>query len=555
VQRVEDWLWGDQEVAVTGLDPIGEDPERRGQIPSAPRPIKVEFVINRVTSGVVRSSLAMAEGGRPQARLRSRGSWWRRILVEPARPRWIASQPNARWYAVATVCVGAFMGQLDASIVIVALPSVGGAFHSPLGAVVWVGLAYLLTLVALVTAVGRLADMIGHKLLYTYGFVVFVVGSALCGLAPTLVSLDGFRVLQGIGAAMLQANSVAIIALAMPPEKIGRAMGIQGAAQGLGLAMGPAVGGLLIAAGGWRLIFYANVPVGIVATALAWFLIPRSRDLQERVGFDWLGLLLFVPAVAGLLYAVTFLGDQGGQVPAGILGLLAGCVVLGVAFVLWERRSKAPLVDLRLFRRGAFSVGVSSGLLAYLVMFGSLYLVTYYLRYGPAQLSSAAIGLQLTVMPVAFGVTAPLAGRAADRLGARPLTVAGMLACAASLALLGLSRPVGAALLLPLAALGVGLGLFTPPNNAGIMGAAPRTDAGVASGILNMTRGMGASMGQAFVALVLGLAAGSLRLPSQVAGGFGVSAVLLAAVALLAGGLAALRSGEPLEVRAPLRQE
>jgi EmrB/QacA subfamily drug resistance transporter len=472
---------------------------------------------------------------------------WRRFLVEPARPARIRDRTDAQWLAVGTVCIGAFMGQLDASIVTVAYPTLHSAFHVGLGAVTWVGLTYLLVLVALVTAVGRVADMIGHKLLYTYGFMVFIAGSALCGLAPSLGALDGFRAVQAVGAAMLQANSVAIIALAMPPERLGRAIGIQGTAQALGLAFGPTVGGLLIALGGWRLIFFVNVPVGVMACLLAWFLIPRSRHLQRVTSFDWAGLGLFVPAVAALLLAITSLADGRGRVSAEVAGLLAGCAVLGGLFLLREWRARAPMLDLRLFRRVAFSAGISSGLLSYLVMFGALYAAAFYLESGPEHLSPGVTGLELSVMPLAFGVVAPFAGRTADHLGARVPTLLGMLLAAASLAVLGLLHPAGASLLLPLAGLGAGLGVFTPANNAAIMGAVPRQQAGVASGVLNMTRGMGTAMGQAFAALILSLAAAGLVHPAALVSGFGACALFLAVVALAAAGLAALRGRGPLE--------
>ena len=213
---------------------------------------------------------------------------------------------NAYWLAVGAVCVGAFMGQLDASIVTVALPTLQRTFDASVGAVTWVGLSYLLVLVATVAAVGRFADMWGRKLLYVYGFGIFIVGSALCGLAPSLGALIGFRALQAVGAALLQANSVAIIVLAVPKGSLGKAIGIQGAAQAVGLALGPTVGGFLLAAGGWRLIFYVNVPFGLVGMIAGILLVPRSRHLQARVSFDWAGLALFFPAVVALLSAVSF---------------------------------------------------------------------------------------------------------------------------------------------------------------------------------------------------------------------------------------------------------
>src|SRR5580658_6187003 len=207
---------------------------------------------------------------------------WSRLLVEPARLPSVRQRPNAHWFAVAAVCVGALMGQLDASIVTVALPSLQKSFHSSVGSVTWVGLSYLVVLVATVTAFGRFADMWGRKLLYVYGFVIFIVASALCGLAPDLAALCGFRAVQAVGAAMLQANSLAIIVLVVPARSLGRAVGLQGAAQAIGLSLGPSLGGLLLAAGGWRLIFLINVPLGIFGALAAFALVPRSQNLQRR---------------------------------------------------------------------------------------------------------------------------------------------------------------------------------------------------------------------------------------------------------------------------------
>ncbi len=267
------------------------------------------------------------EGASPAAGtddLRSTFAWGER-----ARPDWLRRRPNAHYYALAAVCVGAFMGQLDASIVTVAFPTLQRVFHASVASVTWVGLSYLIVLVAGVTAVGRLADMVGRKLLYTFGFVLFIIGSGLCACAPTLVSLDLFRVVQAVGAAMLQANSVAIIYLAMPKDRLGRGIGIQGAAQALGLALGPTVGGLLLAAGGWRLIFLVNVPAGILGTVAAWVLLPRSRDLQRRAPFDWAGLGLFLPLVVSLLVAISF-GRAWGWSSPRTLGLLVVAVACGI---------------------------------------------------------------------------------------------------------------------------------------------------------------------------------------------------------------------------------
>jgi EmrB/QacA subfamily drug resistance transporter len=466
---------------------------------------------------------------------------WDRFLVEPRRPQAIRDDPNAPWFAVAAVCVGALMGQLDASIVTVAFPSLQHSFHSSVGSVTWVGLSYLLVLVATVTAVGRFADMWGRKLLYVYGFIIFVVASAACGLAPDLLALCGFRAVQAVGAAMLQANSLAIIVLVVPARSLGRAIGLQGAAQAIGLALGPTVGGLLLAAGGWRLIFLVNVPFGIFGAVAAVMLVPRSQNLQARVAFDWLGLGLFFPAVVALLSAISFGSTQGWTSPL-IIFLFAAALALGLAFLAHEHRDSAPMLSLSLLANSSVAVGIASGLGSYLVMFGTLLVIPFYLERGLG-FGTARAGLELMALPLAFGVVAPFAGRLADRLGARPLTVTGMVLVAASLVSLGATRPGTLGLLLLLATTGIGLGLFTSPNNAAIMGAVPGQQAGMASGLLNMTRGLGTSLGLALTGLVFAVAGGASGEASRVDHAFTVALYVLAGIATAAAFVAAARSG------------
>ncbi|MGO8860335.1 MAG: DHA2 family efflux MFS transporter permease subunit [Acidimicrobiales bacterium] len=464
-----------------------------------------------------------------------------RLLTEPRRPRSIRERPNAPWFAVAAVCIGALMGQLDASIVTVALPTLQRSFHSSVGSVTWVGLSYLVVLVATVPAVGRFADMWGRKLLYVYGFVIFIVASALCGLAPGLAALCVFRAVQAVGAAMLQANSVAIIVLAAPGRALGRAIGFQGVAQAIGLALGPSVGGLLLAAGGWRLIFFVNVPLGVLGALAALLLVPRSRDLQQRVAFDWAGLALFFPAIVAILTAVSFGAEEGWTSPL-IVGLLVASAVLAGCFVRHERADAQPMMDLHLFGDLRFSAGILSGLGSYLVMFGVLLLVPFYLERGLG-FGAARVGLELMVLPLFFGLVAPFSGKLADRAGARPLTTSGMAMVAGGLAVLALLRPDTVGTLILLAAIGAGLGLFTPPNNAAIMGSAPPQQAGLASGILNMTRGMGTALGLALTGLLFSVSGGVSGGRAGADHAFSVTALVLGAIAAAAGMVSALRTG------------
>jgi MFS family permease len=334
---------------------------------------------------------------------------------------------------------------------------------------------------------------------------------------------------------------VAIIALAVPRRRLGRALGVQGAAQALGLALGPSVGGLLLAAGGWRLLFLVNVPVGLAGMLAAVLFVPRSRQLQVRMGFDWPGFALFFPAVAAVVFAVSEGNRLGWTSPAMVVLLGAG-VVLGVAFVARERRSRAPMIDGALFRRTQFTAGVSSALLAFLVMFGVLMVVPFYLERASGY-GAVRTGLELMVMPVALGLVAPFAGRLADALGPRLPSVAGLGVAAAGLVTVGVLRPTTLAFLGLMAVVGAGFGLFVSPNNSGIMASVPAEQSGLASGLLNMSRGLGTAMGLALTAAVFGALGGDGGVPSVVRAAFSGTLFVLAGAALLAAAIAALGGG------------
>jgi len=301
----------------------------------------------------------------------------RRLLREPRRPAAVRNSRRAHWYVLGTVCIGAFMGQLDASIVTLALPRLGSELHASVGAVEWVSLAYLLVLVCSVVGVGYLADRIGRKLLYVYGFGLFTASSLACGLAPSLTWLILARAIQGLGAALLQANSVALIAESLPRKMLGRGIGLQGAAQAIGLALGPAIGGVLLSLGGWRLIFLINLPAGLLGLALGWVLLPRSKITgHPGARFDLRGAILLAGAVGALMLLLSL--AHGLRYASPLLGgLLVIGVVCALAFCRNERNASSPLVDLGLIRRPGLSIGLASGLVSYLVMFGTLLVVSY----------------------------------------------------------------------------------------------------------------------------------------------------------------------------------
>jgi EmrB/QacA subfamily drug resistance transporter len=461
---------------------------------------------------------------------------------------------------VGTVCIGAVLGQVDASIAGLVLPTLEQVFGAPVASVEWVAIAYLLTLAALVVPLGRLGDLVGRKALYTWGFVVFVAGSALCGQAPTLGWLIVFRVGQAFGAAMLQANSVAIITAAVPRRALGRAIGVQGAAQAVGLSIGPSVGGFLIDSLGWQWVFFIAVPFGVVGTVLAWLVLPLTGPTavadaaQPPERFDWWGAALLGPSVGLTLLGLTYGNSWGWTSPAllSTLGLAAACLAtLGLV----ERRSASPLIDLRLLRVRSFSRGLVAGLLSYAVLFGSLFLIPFYLERILGK-SAAQTGLLLTPVPIALGVMAPIAGTLTDRIGPGPPTIAGMAIAALALAGLAVAPSDSLGLTLGLLALlGIGLGLFTPPNNSAVMGSAPANRLGVAGGILNMTRSLGTSLGVAATGAVLAVRL-SARLGAQVQSTIDAplaallpavheTLLFLAGLAMLAALVSTARRGDP----------
>ena len=446
------------------------------------------------------------------------------LLREPARPAVVREHRMAPWLAVATVCFGAFMGQLDASVVTLAFPALQRHFGVPLAGVQWVSLAYLVALVALLVPVGRWSDRYGRKLVYLYGFVLFTAASAACGLAPTLPGLVAMRVVQAAGAAMLQANSVALVATSAPVGRRRAALGIQAGAQALGLALGPVAGGLLVASAGWRSIFFINVPVGAVAVAAGWFLLPRTRHRPARQGADPLGLILLAAAAVGMLVAVSAISGLGLSLPASG-GFAVVALLAGAGLVRWEPRATAPLVDVPMLAASGIWPLLAGALCAYLVLFGPLVLIPQVLTARGGSVVHA--GLLLSALPAGFGLAAVVGEKVlpASWPDRRRCLAGGLLAsgCAAALAIPAPDMVIASWLGL----LGVGLGTYIPANNTAIMTAIPSGQAAAAGGMVNMARGLGTALGVAVVTLALHAAA---RLGHASAG----PAVAMAALALCA---------------------
>lgn len=405
---------------------------------------------------------------------------------------------SRKWYVMAAVAMGVFLTTIDASIVNLALPTLVRYFDTTFAIVQWVVLAYLLTISTLMLSFGRLADMIGKKRLYAIGFVVFTVGSVLCGISPTAFWLIGFRVVQAIGGAMILALSMAIITESFPPDERGRALGLSGTAVSVGIVVGPTLGGLLVDALSWRWIFYVNLPVGILGTILAVRYIP---DIKPAGGqrFDFLGAITLFSSLFCLLFGLT-LGQGFGFSDRRVLFLFGGFVLFLALFILIEWLARQPMIDLRLFRDRRLNVGLITGFITFLAIAGVIVLMPFYLEnvlgYSPRQ-----VGLLLAIVPIAMGVTAPLSGSMSDRFGTRPITVIGLAVLLVGyLALSSLDTKTSSlAYLVRFLPIGIGMGIFQSPNNSAIMGTATRERLGIVSGMLAVTRTTGQTTGIALL--------------------------------------------------------
>ncbi|MFO7548763.1 MAG: MFS transporter [Acidimicrobiia bacterium] len=419
-----------------------------------------------------------------------------------------------KWLVMITISVGVILATIDGSIVNVAFPTLVDELGTTFNAIQWVALGYLLTIATLTLGVGRLGDIVGKKRIYTAGFSVFTIASMLCGLAPGVGWLIGFRVVQGLGSVMILALGAAILTEAFPPTERGRALGLIGTAVSIGIITGPVVGGLLISTFGWRAIFFVNLPIGILGTLLALRHVPNTRPVGGQT-FDFLGAGLLSASLFSVSLALTLGQDLGFRSPPILTGF-AVAMVSAVAFVAVERRAASPMVRLDLFRDPRLSVGVTTGFLVFSALSATFLLLPFYLE-GVLGFDVREVGLLLGAAPLVVGIAAPLSGNLSDRVGVKPLTVAGLAILTVTFfGFLTLDIDTGVLGYLVLAIpVGLGVGVFQSPNNSAIMGAVPREYSGVAGGLLTLTRLLGqiwgiAVLGSVWAARVAGHAGGAV---------------------------------------------
>ncbi|MCI4327806.1 MAG: MFS transporter [Thermoplasmata archaeon] len=417
-----------------------------------------------------------------------------------------------KWKVLAVVSVGSLMGAIDSTVLIIAFPAIARDLSATLAEMVWSIMIYTQMGTALVLSLGRISDMKGRKAMYNAGFVVFVVGSGVCGLATNGLELVGFRGLQGIGGAMLVANSFALLSDVFPPNERGRAFGAISVVWGTGSVLGIGLGGLILSFASWRWIFWINVPIGIVATALAFLILRESVVPNPKDTFDLPAAALFTVGLSALLLGITEGILNGWAAPITLWPLVASAPLL-VGFVLWEAYvSRDPILPFDLFRSWLFSASLIAAVLQGIALFATNFLLMVYFQgiRGTPVLTAAFLLIPLSLALSVFG---PIGGRLSDRFGARVVSTVGLLI--QGVVLLAFSTIVAGTPLLVVAgyeaALGVGGGLFFPANTSAVMSGVPRPRYGVASGIMMTLRNsaMALSFAVALVALTVSLPAGT----------------------------------------------
>jgi EmrB/QacA subfamily drug resistance transporter len=414
----------------------------------------------------------------------------------------LLAEENRKWVTLAAVSFGLFMIMLDNTVVNVALPTMQRDLHVSISQLEWVVIAYALTFASLLITGGKLADLYGRRRIFVFGLAIFTLSSLACGLAPSAGFLIGARAVQGVGAALMNPATLSIIVATFPPKQRGQAIGIWAGVSALALAIGPLGGGLIVENLNWNWIFFVNVPVGILGIVVSQFAIRESRDTSAEQSIDLPGLLTSIGFLFSLSYALVE-GNSHGWTSPEILGLFAVAAVLLAAFIVVEKRQRLPMLDLSLFKIGAFAGSNVVAMLVSLSMFGVFFFVSLYIQnilgYSATQAGAAFLPMVTLIILIA-----PLSGRLSDRIGSRWLMGGGM---TLGLSLLLYERVTVHSdfwTLLPSMILGgVGMAMTMSPMTSAAMGAVPVDKAGVGSGVLNSFRQVGGSLGIAVMGAIV----------------------------------------------------
>ncbi|MGD0701244.1 MAG: MFS transporter [Trebonia sp.] len=437
------------------------------------------------------------------------------VVHETGQSLSVALGSGRRAVVLGVCCSALFMVGLDNTIVNVGLPEIGKSLHTSVAGLQWTVAGYTIVLASLLMFSGAAADRIGRRTIFQVGLSLFTLGSWLCSLAPSLSWLIAFRVLQGVGGSMLNPAALGIITNTFTtPSDRAKAIGVWDGVSGLSMALGPVLGGILVGTVGWRGIFWANIPVGLVAISMTALLVPDSRAPRGRRA-DPLGQVLVITMLASLAYAIIQ-GPANGWFSTATIGFFLLSITALLILLRYEPRRADPLIDLRFFKSVPFSAANATAVCAIAASAGFLFLTTLYLQ-DVRGFSALRAGLTLLPMPIMMALSSPISGRILAHRGPRvPFVIAGAALTLSTAALSQLSATSGPIFLIATYGLfGIGAGMVNVPISNGVMSGVPKSQAGVASGMNSSSRQLGQSLGVAIVGSVL---AASLR--GSLHGGF-----------------------------------
>ena len=459
---------------------------------------------------------------------------------------------NRRWWTLGAMCFALFMIMLDNTVVNVALPSIQRDLQVSASGLEWTVNAYTLAFGVLLVTGGRLGDLFGRRKMFITGVIVFGASSAAIGLAPDLTWLSIGRAVQGAGAALMMPATLSIITNAFPAHERGRAMGTWAGVSAIALAIGPVVGGFLVEHVSWQSIFYINVPVAIIAVAVTLVAAHESKDETVAPTIDVLGVLTLSAGLGAIVLALVE-GNNWGWGSGRILGLFAAGLLALAAFVAVERRVKVPMVDFAFFRSRSF---LGANAIAFIISFSMLAMFFFMALYMQNILGFSPLEAGVRFLPstVFIIIVAPIAGRLADRIGPRPLIAAGLVMVAASLFWQSYLTPTSGYdfLLGGFMLMGAGMGLVMSPMTSAAMNAVEPTKAGVASGILSMSRMIGGTFGVAALGALVAL--GPRTTPLEFTGALGDGLKVAAGLALFGALVAVLTIADRVERPAAVTQ-
>lgn len=406
-----------------------------------------------------------------------------------------------RWLIFSVTALGTVMATLDASIVNVALPVIAQTLGIDLPMVQWVVSAYLLTISSLLPLFGKLGDMYGRRKIYLAGLLVFVLGSLFCAISLQIWVLILSRVIQGVGAAMLMANSPAILSVTFSGKERGRALGMNGTVVALGSMTGPSLGGLLVGVLNWQVIFYINIPIGIMAAILGYLILPREEQ-QKSASFDYFGAVLFALSMTGILLVLSHGQEWGWSSPATKAIFISSFIAF--CFFIWrEMRVDNPMIEISMFKNWPLLSGNIAGLFSFMAVFSNNIMLPFYLH-NILSLSPTQIGIAITPFPLLLAVTAPISGFLSEKINPAILTTSGLVVTGIGLSYLAMLSTNASIwhVMLGQGIMGIGNGMFQSPNNNSILSSVDKEKVGLVSGMNALVRNVGMVSGVAMAVSV-----------------------------------------------------